>query len=415
MFVFILLLLGSTHGAYLSYAIFSKNNTNNNANLVLALFVFCFSLNLSFILLDISGIQKNIPHTLLIDLPITFLYSPLLYIYVKKLTAIDFYQVKIKHFLPAIIVFMISIPFYLQGGEFKFNFIYGPEPLSTFPQWYRIIFEFIFDFIVAIQIALYLSNIHRHLKRHHAIINDNFSYTEKINLVWLVRLNIMVSILFVFFVLELVFEINSALCIDYGSGLFCAYPWTTAEPPFFFSEIGVVICIYMISIYGLKQPEIFDKFKNIYDERLESHTSKVIGESYLPQDKTSENKNPLPTKKYQNSSLTKELSLSVYQELCKFITERQLHLNTELSLPQLAELSGWSKHNLSQAINQCAGKNFFDFVNSLRVEHAKKLLVNSVDMSILDVSLEAGFNSRSAFYNAFKKHTRITPSEFRKQ
>ena len=170
----------------------------------------------------------------------------------------------------------------------------------------------------------------------------------------------------------------------------------------------------MISIYGLKQPEIFDKFKNIYDEKLAINTTKNIENVQQTRDENTNNDNHLPTQKYQNSSLTTELSLSIYQELCKFITEQQLHLNTELSLPQLAEQSGWSKHNLSQAINQGAGKNFFDFVNSLRVEHAKKLLVSSANMSILDVSLDAGFNSRSAFYNAFKKHTQMTPSEFRK-
>ena len=415
MFVNILLLLGSTHGFYLSYAIFSKNNTDNNANLILALFVFCFSLSLFSVVLDISGVQKHLPHTLLLDIPIMFLFTPLLYIYVKKLSATTFYQVKIKHFFPAIIAFIINIPFYLQSGEFKSNFIYGLEPLSEINQWYVIILEFVFAFIVAIQIALYLNNIHQHLKQHHTIVNNNFSYTEKINLTCLARLNIMVSILFVFFLLELAFEVNAASCIDYGSGLFCEHPWVTAEPAFFFSEIGAVICIYVISIYGLKQPEIFDKFKNIYDEKLAINITKNIENVQQTPDENTNNDNHLPTQKYQNSSLTTELSLSIYQELCKFITEQQLHLNTELSLPQLAEQSGWSKHNLSQAINQGAGKNFFDFVNSLRVEHAKKLLVSSANMNILDVSLDAGFNSRSAFYNAFKKHTQMTPNEFRKQ
>jgi len=415
MFVFILLLLGSTHGLYLSYAIFSKNNTDNNANLLLALFVFCFSFNLFFILLDISGVQKNLPHTLLFELPTIFLFAPLLYIYVKKLSATTFYPVKIKHFLPAITAFIICSPFYLESGEVKSNFIYGLEPLSAFHQWYIIMFEFMFDFAVVIQIALYLTNIHQHLKRHRTMINNNFSYTEKINLTWLARLNIMVSIIFVFLVLELAFEVNAASCLDYGSGLLCEHPWVTAEPPFFFSEIGAVICIYVISIYGLKQPEIFDKFKNIYEEKLASTTSKIIDEYQQTQEEITHNDNPLPTQKYQNSSLTTELSRSIYEELCKFIAEQQLHLDTDLSLAQLAEQSGWSKHNLSQAINQGAGKNFFDFVNSLRVEHAKALLISSAKMSILDVSLDAGFNSRSAFYNAFKKHAQMTPSEFRKQ
>jgi AraC-like DNA-binding protein len=93
----------------------------------------------------------------------------------------------------------------------------------------------------------------------------------------------------------------------------------------------------------------------------------------------------------------------------------KIYLEPELSLEQLAQTSGFSKHNLSQAINQCADKNFFDFINSLRIEHAKKLLTSTEKMNVQDILLISGFNSRSAFYNAFKKQTNMTPSQFKKE
>jgi AraC-like DNA-binding protein len=62
-------------------------------------------------------------------------------------------------------------------------------------------------------------------------------------------------------------------------------------------------------------------------------------------------------------------------------------------------------------------KSFFDFVNEYRVQEAKRLLCSpqSDHLSILGIALDAGFNSKSAFYTAFGKYAGITPSEYRKQ
>jgi len=406
MFLFILLLLGSTHGFYLSYAIFKKNNVVNNANLLLALFVFSFSLQIFLILLNITELEKSLPLLIEADAPLEFILAPLLYIYIKKLTATAFYSVKLKHFLPALLVFLVSIPFYLQNGSFKQEFLNNFELLSPFAYWYVIIFEQIFAFLFAIQVPFYLYKIYQRLMHHRNVVNNNFSDTEQINLNWLIRLTTGVAVLFVFWLFDEVYSINADSCIDYGKGLFCESPWVTEPRLFYFSEMGVVLCIYLISIYGLKQPQIFSAHSRIY-EQIE------------PLDKTTEtninleNTTKIKEHKYQKSSLTEGLSQSLFQELCNFINEQQLHLNNELSLAQLSEHSGWSKHHLSQAINQCAHKNFFDFINELRIEHAKSLLNSQGKMNVLEVSLAAGFNSRSAFYNAFKKHTQMTPSQYK--
>jgi AraC-like DNA-binding protein len=56
--------------------------------------------------------------------------------------------------------------------------------------------------------------------------------------------------------------------------------------------------------------------------------------------------------------------------------------------------------------------NFYDYINQARVEAAKRALAAS-DASVLAIALEIGYNSRSAFYNAFKKHSGQTPSAYR--
>ncbi|MEM8895131.1 MAG: AraC family transcriptional regulator, partial [Bacteroidota bacterium] len=68
-------------------------------------------------------------------------------------------------------------------------------------------------------------------------------------------------------------------------------------------------------------------------------------------------------------------------------------------------------------INEQEGVSFSDFINKYRVEDAKKLLSSgrSKQVTILAISLEAGFNSKTAFYNTFKKFTGQTPTEFIKE
>ena len=72
---------------------------------------------------------------------------------------------------------------------------------------------------------------------------------------------------------------------------------------------------------------------------------------------------------------------------------------------------------LSQIINDNWGVGFQEFLNSYRIKAAEVMLLDPAagDRSILDVAYEAGFNSKSAFNAAFRRHRGTTPSEFRKK
>jgi AraC-like DNA-binding protein len=62
-------------------------------------------------------------------------------------------------------------------------------------------------------------------------------------------------------------------------------------------------------------------------------------------------------------------------------------------------------------------QNFFDFINRYRIEEAQRLLTDPPDkkITVLEVLYECGFNSKSSFNTLFKKHTGLTPSEFKKK
>ena len=121
--------------------------------------------------------------------------------------------------------------------------------------------------------------------------------------------------------------------------------------------------------------------------------------------------------KYEQSRLTQEEKSEYLQKLRVYFNENKPYLNPELTITEVSHKLNVSVRYLSQVINESSGKNFHDFINSYRIEEAKRQLVNTAESkkTVLEVLYESGFNSKSAFYSAFKKHTGFTPTEFRKQ
>jgi AraC-like DNA-binding protein len=56
-------------------------------------------------------------------------------------------------------------------------------------------------------------------------------------------------------------------------------------------------------------------------------------------------------------------------------------------------------------------------MNKYRVEEAKRLLLDQScsEMTVLDILLQSGFNSKSAFHRFFSRLVGLSPTEFRKQ
>ena len=122
------------------------------------------------------------------------------------------------------------------------------------------------------------------------------------------------------------------------------------------------------------------------------------------------------TPRYKNSPLT-ETDLREYcLQLERYMNEEKPFLVNSLTIDSLAEKTSIPARYLSQVINERYNKNFFDFINSYRVEEAKDYLrmPNKKKMTVLQILYEVGFNSKAAFNRAFVKYTGMSPTEFRK-
>ncbi|MDH5720723.1 MAG: helix-turn-helix domain-containing protein [Spirochaetia bacterium] len=86
----------------------------------------------------------------------------------------------------------------------------------------------------------------------------------------------------------------------------------------------------------------------------------------------------------------------------------------ELNIKKLARMLKIKSHQLTEILNQIMGTNFATFLKKYKIEEAKELLSQNSESRIIDIAFESGFQSKSAFNNAFKQITGMAPSEYLK-
>ena len=121
--------------------------------------------------------------------------------------------------------------------------------------------------------------------------------------------------------------------------------------------------------------------------------------------------------KYSTLSINDERIDEAIERLSALIDEEQVYLDASLTLNKLAKRIGIHYNHLSRIINERFSLSFSNYINSLRVEEAKKRLVSEeyAGRNISDIFYDVGFYSKSTFNTAFRKFTGMSPSEFRKK
>jgi AraC-like DNA-binding protein len=124
----------------------------------------------------------------------------------------------------------------------------------------------------------------------------------------------------------------------------------------------------------------------------------------------------LSISKYRKSSLTESGKLKILDNIILEIETKKYYSDNLASLSELAKKIGESPHHVSQVINEKLNVSFFELLASYRVEEAKRILADDKmnKVTIEEISEMVGYNSKTAFNNAFKKIAGKTPSEFRK-
>ncbi|MBW9257433.1 MAG: helix-turn-helix domain-containing protein [Candidatus Thiodiazotropha sp. (ex. Lucinisca nassula)] len=393
-----IMLLGAVQGMFLALALINAKSGLPVAHRLLAMLTLTFSIDLWMAFLHQSGYITSYPRLLVIDTNIDFLFGPLTYLYVTALTARSGFRFTLRqwrHFLPFLFGFAILIPLVLLDQQQLQSLLDSQGEPESEILWAT--FAMILVGVLSIlQMALYLGLSIKRVLQHQNSIEDQFSFLERINLAWLRNL-----------LLALV-----ALYLFYLADVFLADLLAFPEEVIGIHFLLIVLVIYSMGYMGLRQPAIFtqqDRSQPPVDtQSMDTQTNQA-------DTKLNDTDSSKSQAKYQRSALDSETSQLLYGELQNHMDEKRTFLDSKLTLPQLAMQLSISPNYLSQVINEQAECNFFDFINRYRVEEAQRhLTAESGQVNILAIALDAGFNSKSAFYTAFKRHTGQTPSEYRK-
>jgi len=119
--------------------------------------------------------------------------------------------------------------------------------------------------------------------------------------------------------------------------------------------------------------------------------------------------------RYKKSMVRKIDTEAVIERIKELMEMDNCYLDEKLSLQALSSMLGITTHQLSEILNGRLDTNFRSFVNTYRVNAAKKMLLENEDMTILQAALNCGFNSKNTFNTAFHALEGMTPTEFLKK
>lgn len=234
------------------------------------------------------------------------------------------------------------------------------------------------------QIAIYLFLIVRRLLRHRILLRDAYASTEQHELRWIYLIAGFGAAFWAstILIMILAFETRQTTGFSWALGV---------------SNIVALVMVATTTLWGLRQrPPLAP---DIRDAAIPEHGSSAIKPA---------------AEKYEKSALNAQMSARIAQKLRKAMEDENLYRDPNLSLWALAQHIGASPNYISQTLSEEIGENFFDFVNGYRVIEAEKKLSETKE-TVLAIAYDVGFNARSSFYNAFKRRTGDTPTNYRKK
>ena len=390
----VIFLIGSIQAFFLAILLFSKKN-KNQADIFLTLWFFVVGLALADNYLRNTGFVFENPHFLGLTYCIPMITGPFIFMYTLLLINRSD-KIKYIHILHAF-PFLIFICYLLLN----YYFLSAPEKLEYFHQMsdepvfmiYAAEFFLVFSGPAYNVMALFL------LRKHSKNLKNNFSYTEKINLIWL-RFILITGI-----ALSAISLLTNLL-----SDIYPVFPYWIGDN---IAYGGIVILIFFMGYYGMKQSTIY-KGTSI-EEAKDTIRNHVANEQSISVKAKVRNINH-DKEKYKNSGLKPDDAKKYLKTLLEYMENEEPYFDSKLTLKMVSDNIDISTNHISQIINEKLNLNFFDFINNYRVEQVKKCFSDPKfnHYSILGIAFECGFNSKSSFNSIFKKVTNLTPSEFQK-
>lgn len=361
-----LYIAGITVSVFLFLALLFKKN-KGAADRILACWMWVAVVHQLLFYLSYAGFDRQYPHLLGLALPIPVLYSPMLYLYVAEITGAQPFRRKTAwlHFMPFLLLVVLAAQFYSLSGAEKLQVF---ENQGRGYEWYQFLKLGLFV-VLTLGYTVWSSVLIRRSRRR---VEDLFSNTEKRNLIWL-----------------------EYMC--FGLCGICLLVLLFDDRVVF---AGVTLLMFFAGLYGINQTSIFQ--------------SNSTPGSLVPEATPDGTASAAETGRYAKSGLKEADADHLYLRLTALIQQEKPFENPDLTLTELAKTLDVHPNYLSQVINEKAQKNFYNYINTLRIEEFLRLAAQPENkrFTLLALAFDCGFNSKSTFNKYFKTHTGKTPSEF---
>lgn len=384
-------LAGIVITVFLAFILAGKKH-KSTADKILLAWLFLISVHLLFYYQYITGLAYQYSWVLGIHFPFPLLHGPFLYLYTAALTNKLPKKVNygLLHFIPALIFYLPLINFFKLPPQEKID-IYKRSGQGYELYMTTLYIAIVISGIIYVSVCIWLLRIYR------VTITSQFSYTEKINLLWLRYLIYGIAVIWI-----LVIFGNDALIFS-----------------------TLVIFVFLLGFFGIRQHGIFSNNKVVEDQYQAREITiaafePLPGKSNEPvKEPTGNQQKAIPQQKlkYEKSGLSEDLAKDIYERLANAMKAHKLYADPELSLSGLASALNVHPNHLSQVINSFERKNFYDYINAQRVEEFKSIagLPENAGYTLLFLSYECGFNSKTSFNRNFKKVTGLSPTEYLQQ
>jgi len=347
-------------GFYISLMMWMRDKNDKMATLLISVFVVIHSLFIFHIFLFNTNLQFRTPHILYMSALTAYLYGPLIYLYFKRITLnYKFRKRDLLHFIPTLIIFIALLPVLLLPSSEKLRIMLDVGWLDRTPY---------LDYVV---LAKFLSlGIYGFLT-----LRVYIREKERINIMrrgaqrWIRNLVILT-------------EAYVLSYIIYGLTLLKLIP----NPEFLF-DLQILFMATMVLYVGYTA----------------NRRPNLLSREFLKR-----------RSKYVKSGLTPAFSFELKTQLLALLEEDKIYRDNHISLAQVSDMLGTTRHNTSQVINEHFGLNFFELINRYRIREAVSILSKDKDRNrnIIDVAYEVGFNNKVTFNKSFRKEFEQTPTQY---
>ncbi|MEQ9424524.1 MAG: helix-turn-helix domain-containing protein [Cyclobacteriaceae bacterium] len=303
--------------------------------------------------LGYQGYYEFVPHLIYVEAPLWFLVGPLILVHVKGSILVK----DLLHLLPALIMLGFVMPFYFLPAEMKLEyFLKQSDPDSYEPN--------LLQYIYLLHLSIYVYLGFREMVAKDRIISKVTSNAALLN------------------------NFNLKLTLA-GLGGYCL----------------LAFCLSFLMDYSYSYWAPFD-FINFLLLSIMLIVVSLTPSWYMNVPKNLE--------KISSADITR------LKEIMEIVDEKvnadRLYTNPELKISDVAELVRIPIHQISAAINQVRSQNFFEYINTYRINAVKENMANPEyrNFTLMAIANEFGFNSNTSFHRIFRKYTGKTPKAYLK-